>query len=237
MLHFKTEKKIQRRPTSRSGDDGGRGGDGAGTTDAPFRNGGGVLVARRARNHRQKVVDDSADDRRADPVWFADLHARHRFTIDAAASAENALLPRFWTRADDALEQSWKGERVWCNPPYSRLSPWVLKAWREMRKGGCEIVIMLLPANRCEQSFWQRHIEPYRDQRWPGSFDVYPVHLATLFLPGRMRFGRPIEKPRPSGKGGNRPPFGCVLVRWSLGHRCEPPLADPVAHPEMDLGA
>lgn len=184
-----------------------------------------ALVGRRALNHRLKPVDDLADDRRADPAVFAELHRDHRFTIDAAASAKNALLPRFWTRHDNALEQSWRGERVWCNPPYSRLTPWVLKAWSEMLRGGCELVLMLLPANRCEQGFWQNKIEPYRDGGHPGSFDAHPVVLTTRFLPGRMRFGRPEGwAPGPTRKKGDRPPFGCVLVRWSLADRCEPRL-------------
>ena len=30
-----------------------------------------------------------------------------RFTIDAAASAENALLGRYWTLSDNAIVQEW----------------------------------------------------------------------------------------------------------------------------------
>jgi phage N-6-adenine-methyltransferase len=169
------------------------------------------LVAFKARNHPQQAVRDAVDDRGTLPQFFDQLHAEHSFTIDVAASAGNAKLPRFWTVEHDALRQSWRGERVWCNPPYSKLEPWVEKAWIEMVDGGCDRVVMLLPANRCEQGFWQRHVEPYRDGE--------PFHgalLCTRFLAGRMRFQMPPGHVwGPSRKKGDRPPFGCVLLTWT----------------------
>lgn len=99
-------------------------------------------------------------------------------TRDVAAAPHNAKCPRYFTRDDDGLAQSWAGERVWCNPPFSDLRPWVVKAWQESR--GCPVIVMLLPANRCEQRWWQELVEPFRDR--PGS------PLRTTFLPGRPRF-------------------------------------------------
>lgn len=171
------------------------------------------LVSFKARNHPQQAVRDDVDDRRTPDAFFAPLHAAHRFTVDAAASAENAKRPRFWTRDDDGLSQSWAGERVWLNPPYSRCEPWLAKAWAEMR-ADCALVVMLLPANRCEQGFWQRHVEPFRDG---GTF--YGIRLTVKFLPGRMRFGFPPGRVRPVK--GDRPPFGCCLVLWERGGRVE----------------
>jgi phage N-6-adenine-methyltransferase len=167
------------------------------------------LVNFRARNHPQQAVRDDVDDRRVDPAFFAELHARHAFTVDAAASAENAMLPKFWTLADDALKQPWGRERVWCNPPYSRLENWLDKAWWEMgyRTDPCALVCMLLPANRCEQGWWQNHVEPFRDR--PA---FRGVSLTTRFLAGRMRFGWPADRVVPLK--GDRPPFGCVLLTW-----------------------
>lgn len=165
------------------------------------------LVAFKARNHPQQDVRDDVDDRRTLPDFFAPLNAARRFTVDAAASDENALLPRYWTKRDNAIAQSWGAERVWCNPPFSGLEPWVEKAWVEMVDGTCESVTMLLPANRCEQGFWQRHVEPYRD-----GAPFHGVRLTTEFLPGRMRFG--FHESRILPVKGDRPPFGCVLLRW-----------------------
>jgi phage N-6-adenine-methyltransferase len=155
------------------------------------------LVGFRAQNHPQQAVRDDVDDRHTPPTLFAERHALFRFTVDAAASAENALLPRFWTREDDGLAQSWVGERVWCNPPYSNIGAWVKKA----AEGGAALVDMLLPANRTEQRWWQEYIEPFREAR-----------VRTRFLPGRMRFGHPAGWATPPK--GDRPPFGVVLVTW-----------------------
>lgn len=55
---------------------------------------------------------------RTHPDVFARLHAIFRFTVDACASKRNALLPRYWTEADNAFDQDWSGERVFCNPPF-----------------------------------------------------------------------------------------------------------------------
>jgi phage N-6-adenine-methyltransferase len=166
------------------------------------------LVGFSARNHPQQAVRDAVDDRRTPRSLFDPLNARHHFTVDVAASAANRLCERYYDRNTDGLLRSWKGERVWCNPPFSRLEPWVAKAWQEMR-GGCELVVMLLPANRCEQRFWQEWIEPFRDARRGGG-DVIQLH--SRFRAGRPRFAAP-DAPKPHK--GDRPPFGCVLLTWT----------------------
>lgn len=167
-----------------------------------------TLVGFKARNHPQQATRDDVDDRAVLPGFFEPLHESHQFTIDAAASPTNALLPRFWTAEDDALRQSWRGERVWCNPPYSDLKPWVAKAWAEMEFNDCALVVMLVPANRCEQAWWQRFVELRRD-RAPDN----GIALTSRFLRGRMRFRWPESKV--FDKRGDRPPFGCVLLTWS----------------------
>lgn len=165
------------------------------------------LVGFKAKNHPQQATRDDVDDRRAPRNLFDPLHARHRFTVDAAASPGNAMLPRYWTVEDDALSKQWGAERVWCNPPYSDIATWVEKAWLEMRFGKCGLVVMLLPANRCEQRWWQNHVEPYRDGgKWSGA------RLSTHFLPTRLRFDWPADRIVPAK--GDRPPFGCVLLTW-----------------------
>jgi len=159
------------------------------------------LVGFHARNHRQQVGKrgprPDIDDRATTFEDFWPLHERFEFTIDAAASAHNTKLPRFYTAEDDGLAQDWSGERVWCNPPYSSIEPWVEKA----HGVGAELVVMLLPANRTEQGWWQRHVEPYRRA---GTLEVE-------FLSGRMRFLKPGQD---EVKPNERPPFGCCLVIW-----------------------
>jgi phage N-6-adenine-methyltransferase len=154
------------------------------------------LVGFKAQNHPQQRTNPTVDDRATAPEVFAALHARFRFTIDAAASTVNAKLPRYWTAHEDGLAQNWTGERVWCNPPYSNIEPWVIKAAARET----DLAVLLLPANRTEQGWWQRHLEPIRDR--PGGPRVE-------FLSGRMRF----IAPGAIRIGPNeRPPFGCCLV-------------------------
>lgn len=161
-----------------------------------------TLVGFKAQNHGQQVgargALDKVDDRRT-PRWLFDqLDNEFRFTLDAAASHENALCSSYFTVAEDGLKRQWKGS-VWCNPPFSDCGAWVRKANYEATY--VESVVLLLPANRTEQKWWQETVEPNREHR-----------IETRFLPGRLRFDTPpgtYSDPR-----GNRPPFGCVLLVW-----------------------
>jgi len=163
------------------------------------------LVGFKARNHTQQVnrrgADDDTDDRRTLAETFSPLNTEFSFTLDVAASGENAKCARYFTKEDDGLSQPWIDEVVWCNPPYSNLGGWCRKAVTETQSGGCPCVVMLLPANRCEQSWWQDYIEPHRDR---GGV------IETRFLRGRTRFGWSQSRELP--KKGDRPPFGLVIV-------------------------
>jgi phage N-6-adenine-methyltransferase len=166
-----------------------------------------TLTGFKASNHPQQTAArgalDEVDDRGTDPAFVAELERRFMrpFTLDVAAAPHNAKAPRYFTRSEDGLSQSWADEFVWCNPPYSNLGDWLAKAWAEWP--GTRGIVMLLPANRTEQKWWQEHVEPKRDRQ------AYP--LTVQFLPGRMRFDRPGAVIGPKG---DRPPFGCVLLVW-----------------------
>lgn len=60
------------------------------------------------------------------PRWLFERAQRvfGLFHLDAAASKQNALCPRYYTREDDGLSQEWI-DGTWCNPPYSNINPWV----------------------------------------------------------------------------------------------------------------
>lgn len=168
------------------------------------------LVGFKAQNHPQQSARRGAradvDDRGTHPDEFAKIEARlGPFTVDVAAAAHNTKCERFYSIDENGLEQSWAGERVWCNPPYSDIRAWVTKAWNEW--AACteapSRIVMLLPANRTEQGWWQELVEP----RLRGGYPRFRVE----FLPGRMRFVRPGVVVSPKG---DRPPFGVCLLIW-----------------------
>ncbi|MEM9513697.1 MAG: DNA N-6-adenine-methyltransferase, partial [Actinomycetota bacterium] len=113
------------------------------------------LVGFKGRNHPQQVAstgrDVDTDDRATTAEVFGPLDAEFGpFTIDVAAAAHNTKCSRYFDARRDGLAQSWSGEVVWCNPPYSAIEPWVRKAWHETHRGDCQRVVLLLPANRTE---------------------------------------------------------------------------------------
>lgn len=86
------------------------------------------------------------DERKTPTFLFDALDAKFCFTVDAAASSENALVSNYWTRGDDGLKQDWRDHIVWCNPPYSRdqLCWWVHKA---IDSAPSATTVMLLPGD------------------------------------------------------------------------------------------
>jgi len=115
--------------------------------------------------------------------FFDRLDEIYQFTLDAAASPENAKCEHFYTKEDDALKLAWPG-RVWCNPPYGREIPkWVKKAYRESCQPYNQAVVMLVAART--------------DTRW---WHEWVMRAETIWLVmGRLRFeGAPSSAPFPS---------------------------------------
>lgn len=113
----------------------------------------------------------SATGEWATPQDFFDrLHAEFAFTLDPAATAENAKCAKFYSLADDGLSRSWAGERVFVNPPYGRgIGKWVEKA----ATCGAAVVVALLPART--------------DTRWFHDFIYGKAEIR--FVRGRLKFG------------------------------------------------
>lgn len=110
--------------------------------------------------------DKSSDEFGTPKELFDKLNFEFNFTIDAAASDENHLLPRYWTKEQNALSQSWAHERVFCNPPYSKagggVGDWVTYGYQQVRNDAwgrakledcCQLAVFLIPA-KTEQSFF-----------------------------------------------------------------------------------
>jgi phage N-6-adenine-methyltransferase len=161
------------------------------------------LIGFTPTNHPQQVKKRGATDRvdeRITPERIYRPYAdRYGFTLDAAANKQNAKCHSFYDLEADGLTKPWAPHVVWCNPPYSNLGAWLAKAHAEF-KAGCPAVVMLLPANRTEQVWWQEHVEPFRDK---GGF------MRTEFIRSRFNFGQPGNE---GAKFNSSPPFGCVVV-------------------------
>ncbi len=78
------------------------------------------------------------------PETFDPLNAEFGFTMDVAATAENAKCEKFWTKEQDGLLQKWEGV-CWMNPPYgSQVPKWLKKAIKETENG--VTTVCLIPA-------------------------------------------------------------------------------------------
>lgn len=162
-----------------------------------------ALVGFKSKNHWEQVsvrgADDAVDERITPNDLYESFDARFRFSLDVAANESNKKTHRFYDLATNGLQQPWAPERVWCNCPYSNCAAWIYKAHKEF-EGGCEAIVMLLPANRTEQKWWQQFVEPFRDK---GGF------LRTEFIARRRNFGVPGNEGASWKKG---VPFGLVAV-------------------------
>lgn len=163
-----------------------------------------MLVGFKSKNNWEQVkvrgAIDAVDERITPDDLYASYQARYPFTLDVAANGRNKKTERFYDLATNGLRQPWAPEIVWCNPPYSNLAAWLYKAHQEF-EAGCKVIVMLLPANRTEQGWWQRFVEPFRDR--PSGF------LRTEFIPRRRNFGVPGNEGAVWKKG---VPFGLVAV-------------------------
>lgn len=89
------------------------------------------------------------------PAWFFDrMNERFHFDMDVACTEQNAKCAVHFTEKEDGLKQKWKGT-VWCNPPYSNITPWVQKAVAEMENG--VTTVMLTPA-RTDVQWFHRYV-------------------------------------------------------------------------------
>lgn len=83
---------------------------------------------------------------------FDALNEEFNFTLDPCADNNNHKCAKYYTIEQDGLAQSWAGETVFCNPPYSRKqkqTPVKLHGCKNVTKrqprGGI-VVVMLIPA-------------------------------------------------------------------------------------------
>lgn len=146
------------------------------------------------------LFSSKSDEWRTPDDLFDILNREFAFTLDVAATEQNALCAEYYTKQNSALLNPWHGS-VWCNPPYSRklAKEFVLRAVTEMRVSELQgptlyHAVFLLPA-RTDTILWQELIFPHADQ--------------VRFLRGRLKFlGE-------SGEETGTAPFPSAIVVFS----------------------
>lgn len=88
---------------------------------------------------------------------FNQLNNEFHFTLDPCANEVNHKCDKYFTKEQDGLTKNWKGETVFCNPPYGRELPkWVEKCYKEHIVHNITVV-MLIPA-RTDTSYFHDYI-------------------------------------------------------------------------------
>ena len=110
------------------------------------------------------------DDWETPSELYRELDEQYHFTLDPCSTHKNAKCDKHYTVDDDGLKQSWKGETVFCNPPYGReIAKWVRKCAEESKHAK---VVMIIPA-RTDTAYFHDYI--YKKAR-------------ITFIRGRLKF-------------------------------------------------
>lgn len=117
------------------------------------------------------------------PELFDPLHAEFSFDLDGAAGTDNALLPEAST-PDHPV--SWAGRKVFCNPPWSNIAPFVEQAVE------AKTAVLLVPA-RTNARWFHRALE---------------LGASVRFFPKRPKFHR-------GGQIKWNSPVDCLLLVWA----------------------
>lgn len=114
--------------------------------------------------------------------FFKELDAEFVFTLDGASELGNGMLPRAST-AEQPIP--WTGERVFCNPPWSDIPPFVEYA------AHADLAVLLVPA-RTNAKWFHRALE---------------LGASVRFFPKRLAF-----EGGPDDQKGHNSPVDCVLL-------------------------
>ena len=147
--------------------------------------------------HSATDAAKGSDDWRTPPEFFAAFRSRFDLDLDVAASEANAMLPRYWTKADDALSKRWAehSHAIWCNPPYGRgMGRWLAKAVEAAEDGA---TVCVLTFARTDTRWWH---------------DYAMQAKAWYLVRGRLSFAKP------NGTSGPAPAPSVVLLFEATPH-------------------
>ena len=121
--------------------------------------------------NKKALFTSNSDEWKTPLELYTRLNKRYKFTLDPCSTKENHLCDKQYTKEEDGLCKSWKGETVFVNPPYSEIKLWVEKCYKEYETNGTTVV-MLIPSRT--------------DTRY---FHDYIYHKAEIeFIKGRLHF-------------------------------------------------
>jgi len=103
--------------------------------------------------NNEVMFSSGKDDWETPYKLFDELDKEFGFTLDPCATHINYKCGFYFTKENDGLKESWEGETVFCNPPYSRKTKdnpgqeaWIKKSYEESQKNSRTTIVMLLPA-------------------------------------------------------------------------------------------
>jgi hypothetical protein len=168
-------------------------------------------------DENQRFTLDEAD------AWLRSVAGVDAWDLDVAACAESNRARSWYGPPLDGRVCTWSG-RVFCNPPWDNIEPWVEAAWRKFgaddERHHPEVIGMLLPL-RTHMVWWQKWVERFRDGR--DRCEGHPICAVSLkprewrpalevhHPPKRFKYGHPGN---PRGIGCVEPNFQTVGLVW-----------------------
>ena len=118
--------------------------------------------------------------------FYERLNRAYDFNLDPCCTEETAKCKKYFTKEEDGLNKSWKGHRVFMNPPYGRkIGEWLKKAHEEGTKPQTTVVCLI--PSRTDTKYWHKYCMK--------ADEIY-------FVKGRLKFGN----------SSNAAPFPSVVV-------------------------
>ena len=159
-------------------------------------------------NNNSNTPEEEKDLAQTPPEFVKALekYLRISFRLDVCALKRTAKCGEYYSlaeRSEDAFKLPWSPTANFCNPPYSDIKPWVLKAAKEAMKG-CSLTALLVPDK--PETDYTRNARALAD--------------TVIHMPYRMKFLRPdgsgfVDKDgKPQG-----PKFACcvyIFTPWGL---------------------
>lgn len=92
---------------------------------------------------------------------YNQLNSIFNFTCDVACDAVNSKARFSITEKENSIspECGWGAHRCFCNPPFSKKSEFIKKAYYEVLFKDCPVCVMILPLNCMDTKVWHDYIE------------------------------------------------------------------------------